>query len=115
MPTPNLRRPYLVVPKLIEQPTWGGELIVKTKGWSHVEPINTMKIGQSYELFSGSNLSLLESTDDPAFAGELTNRDAVAKQSHPDDSVALSSLIAHDAAATLGQHFLDTRRSNLNL
>lgn len=111
----NLRRPYLVIPKLIEQPTWGGELIVKTKGWSHIEPINTMKIGQSYELFSGSNLSLLDSSDDPAFAGELTDRDAVAKQSHPANSVALSDLIAHSPAGTLGQPIIESRGSNLNL
>jgi hypothetical protein len=115
VPTPNLHRPYLVIPKLIEQPTWGGELIVRSKGWSHLEAISTLKIGQSYELFSGSNLSLLESTGDPQFAGELTDRDAVAVQTHPGHSIALSELVASAPEATLGRDIVKTRAGQLNL
>jgi len=54
------RRPYLVVPKLINQPTWGGDYILKAKGWSTLFP--DYKIGQSYELFSQTKL-LIEITD----------------------------------------------------
>jgi hypothetical protein len=93
MPQSDMRRPYLVIPKLIQQPTWGGQLIVQTKGWSQNKSLAEMKIGQSYELFSGSNLSLLESTDDPDFAGELTDSDTVAKPTHPAHSIALAKLI----------------------
>ncbi|QQR52772.1 hypothetical protein IPG36_01470 [bacterium] len=76
--TNELRRPYLVIPKLIKQPTWGGSYIVAAKGWSDHEGLGDLKIGQSYELFSGSNLSLLTSTDDPLFKGELTDNAGVA-------------------------------------
>jgi hypothetical protein len=111
----NFRRPYLVIPKLIEQPTWGGELIVKTKGWEHITPINHMKIGQSYELFSGSNLSLLDSTSHGGFLAELTDRDDVARQTHPKDTVALIDLITNSSADTLGLPIVETRGANLNL
>ncbi|MDA1316677.1 MAG: hypothetical protein O3B87_01480 [bacterium] len=48
-------RPYLIVPQLIEQPTWGGDYIVHLKGWDDLKKIKVGKIGQSYEL-SGSSL-----------------------------------------------------------
>ncbi|MCA9385997.1 hypothetical protein KC717_05105, partial [Candidatus Dojkabacteria bacterium] len=42
---------YYVIPKLIQQPTWGGSHIPETKGLSVKE-----RIGQSYEFWSGSKL-----------------------------------------------------------
>ena len=50
-------QPYIVVPTLIEQPTWGGEYIGNLKGLAQ-ENLGGKKIGQSYELFRDSNLSL---------------------------------------------------------
>lgn len=50
-------RPYLVIPKLIQQKTWGGDYIVDTKKIKKSEIIS-IPIGQSYELFSGTKLSL---------------------------------------------------------
>lgn len=111
----DFRRPYLVIPKLVEQPTWGGQLIVKTKGWSDRADIAGLKIGQSYELYSLSNLSVLESTDDPLFAGELSDRDSVALQTHVEHAVALADLVAASAVETLGQEILDARGPRLNL
>jgi len=99
----DLRRPYLVIPKLIEQPTWGGQYIVQAKGWGNQPKLGNLKIGQSYELFSGSNLSLLTSSEDPRFQGELTDRDAVAHQTAPADSVALHQLLEQSLEATLGE------------
>jgi mannose-6-phosphate isomerase-like protein (cupin superfamily) len=99
----DLRRPYLVIPKLIEQPTWGGQYIVQAKGWDSQPKLAALKIGQSYELFSGSNLSLLTSSEDPLFRGELTDRDAVAHQTAPDRSVALQQLVKQSADGTLGE------------
>ena len=88
----NLSRPYLVIPKLIDQPTWGGQYIVAAKGWAGRAGLGEAKIGQSYELFSGSNLSLLSSSEDPAFAGEFTDRDAVQVQTAPENSIPISRL-----------------------
>lgn len=54
----NHLRPYLVIPKLIQQKTWGGEYIAGEKGiWVDVN--KPLKLGQSYELFSGSKLTLM--------------------------------------------------------
>lgn len=48
-------RPYIIVPLLIEQPTWGGDYIPRLKGLGHL--LDQKKIGQSYELFEHSLLS----------------------------------------------------------
>jgi mannose-6-phosphate isomerase class I len=50
-------RPYLVIPKLIQQKTWGGEYIVDLKKIDKVKAIE-VPVGQSYELFSGTKLAL---------------------------------------------------------
>src|SRR3990170_2031669 len=70
------KRPYLIAPKLIEQPTWGGEYILRIKDWVEKQDFLGKKIGQSYELFSGSKL-LLKVTDsqDEDFKGELGSPD----------------------------------------
>jgi len=99
----DLRRPYLVIPKLIEQPTWGGQYIVQAKDWDNQPELASLKIGQSYELFSGSNLSLLTSSEDPLFQGELTDRDAVAQQTAPAQSIALQQLLEQSHEGTLGE------------
>jgi len=69
-------RPYLIIPKLILQPTWGGTYISEMKGWTNLPTIQNKKIGQSYELFSGSKLaiSIIDSSD-PKFIPELGNPD----------------------------------------
>ncbi len=103
-------RPYLVHPKLIEQPTWGGQYIAGAKGWGAHPDLARVKIGQSYELFSGSNLSLAESSNDPTFTYELTDRDAVAQATAPDYSVPLASLTSDEPAKVLGPN-----KSVLNL
>lgn len=52
----KINRPYLIIPKLIQQPTWGGDFIVRLKNWQKISFLKDTKIGQSYELFSGSKL-----------------------------------------------------------
>ena len=111
----DFRRPYLVIPKLVEQPTWGGGLIVKSKHWSDRADIAGLKIGQSYELYSLSNLSVLESTDDSLFGGELSDRDSVALRTRPEHSVALPDLVAASASDTLGAEVIAARGPKLNL
>jgi len=68
----QIEKIFLVVPKLIEQPTWGGDYILGLKKWSARKPFKGLKIGQSYELFSGTQLMAdVHSSEDPDFTGEL--------------------------------------------
>ena len=72
----NLKRPYIIIPKLIEQPTWGGTYILNLKNWTDKPFLSTKKIGQSYELFSGTKLlTHITATADPQFVPELGNPD----------------------------------------
>lgn len=112
----NIRpRPYLVIPKLIEQATWGGSYIAQAKGWTERQGIGTVRIGQSYELFSGSNLSLLDDSSDPDFTGELTNNIDVERVTIVPHAISLAELIARDPAAVLGQGVVQERGSSLTL
>jgi mannose-6-phosphate isomerase class I len=72
----STRKPYLILPKLVEQPTWGGDYIVKLKQWDSHSELNTKKIGQSYELFSSSKLllNINDSTSD-LFSPDVGNAD----------------------------------------
>ncbi|MFZ2206772.1 MAG: hypothetical protein WA061_04085 [Microgenomates group bacterium] len=58
------KKPYIIVPHLIEQPTWGGSYICEMKDWLMKEGVKGKKIGQSYELYSGTKLAVgLSSTE----------------------------------------------------
>lgn len=59
-----MSRPYLIVPQLIEQPTWGGDYILKIKGWNSNQEAISGKIGQSYELSGTSRLALHATNSD---------------------------------------------------
>jgi len=68
MTTPE-RKPYLIIPFLIEQPTWGGEYICEKKGWKEKTELKGKRIGQSYELYSKSLLAMsISSTKDREFS-----------------------------------------------
>lgn len=101
-------KPYLILPKLIEQPTWGGEYICTKKNWDKVPFLTGKKFGQSYELFSGSKLSLSTSTQSTGFIPELgfaEKPDTIADNFHlkaGEDFITLSDLIAQNAEETLG-------------
>lgn len=103
MSSTAITKPYLILPKLIEQPTWGGDYIVQQKGWATRPTFHDKKIGQSYELYSGSLLAI-DCTDsaDERFGPEgsaLTVK-----------TITLADLIAQDPEAVLGQ-----ARKNLSL
>lgn len=76
-------RPYLVIPKLVEQPTWGGTYIVDMKKWTTNKNLKGKKIGQSYELYGKSKIaiSITDSTD-PSFMPDVGDADTDA--SSPD-------------------------------
>lgn len=96
-------RPYLVVPKLIEQPTWGGMYIAESKKWQEMPYLAGKKIGQSYELYDKSNLSLSVTSEDPQFVGELADTKTVERQSTIPNAIALADLIASDPDAVMGK------------
>lgn len=99
----DLTRPYLVVPKLIIQPTWGGNYIVKTKNWHDHPEFTDLKIGQAYELFDKSNLSLLSSSSDPAFSGEVSDSKSVEIPASIPNTLPLTDLISEAPDHVLGK------------
>ncbi len=101
--TPDLRRAYLVIPKLIEQPTWGGDYIIRHKNWQTHPVFSDKKIGQSYELFDKSNLSLALSSSDAKYSGELTDNQLVETPTSLPNSIPLSKLIKEDPEGILGK------------
>jgi mannose-6-phosphate isomerase class I len=70
----STKKPYLIIPRLIEQPTWGGDYIIKLKNWDKNAELGAKKIGQSYELFNLSKLaiSIIDSSDN-AFTPDMGN------------------------------------------
>lgn len=110
---------FLVVPKIIEQPTWGGDFILELKKWQKKEPFQGLKIGQSYELYSGSYLRAdLKSSADPDFLGELgsaSNPDETIYRGKRSQLISLSNLISSDPLGTLGKVAAKRHKNKLNL
>ena len=104
------KRPYLIIPKLIEQPTWGGTYILQLKNWTNNDSLKVKKIGQSYELFSGSKLTLrINNSADVAFLPEFgfaDKNDTVTdgfNYAYQEDYCNLSDLISENANQILGE------------
>lgn len=73
----NNKRPYIVIPYFVEQPTWGGRYILRAKGWDDRAHFTGIKIGQSYELFSKSRLAtVLNTTTDGTFTADSAHQRA---------------------------------------
>ncbi|MFA6099129.1 MAG: hypothetical protein WCV50_06365 [Patescibacteria group bacterium] len=98
-----LNQPYLIIPKFIEQPTWGGSFIAQLKGWDNRPEFKSKKIGQSYEL-SGQSFLAIDCTDsaDERFGPEGS---AISIK-----KVSISDLITQNPEAVLGEG-----RTNLSL
>lgn len=87
-------RPYLIFPKLIEQPTWGGTYIVEYKGWQSHAELLAKKFGQSYELSGSSKLSSsIKDSSTPEFVPENASLN---------EAVSLDSLSIEDAQQMFG-------------
>ena len=97
-------RPYIVVPTLIEQPTWGGEYIGQLKKLAWPELVDA-KIGQSYELFAGSNLSNKLSTSHEPTVALADPGDPEKEQifSGDDTYLTIQSLIDSEPEKVLGK------------
>lgn len=99
-------KPYLIVPKLIEQPTWGGAYISEMKNFHNPE-IVSRKIGQSYELFEHSTIWMGETTANdtvPIEFGYAMDPDKVVRLGSFDRTMSLESIILKDAKRTLGEN-----------
>lgn len=106
-------KPYLLIPKLIEQATWGGTYLLKMKGWENNDAVAGRKIGQTYELFGGSKLATtLTDSKDAAFVPEwgfADKPDTIAElfSLTPTQYTTIDALIAQDATAVLGEKTLN--------
>ena len=101
---------FLIVPKLIEQPTWGGRYILQTKDWTDKKLFKDIKIGQSYELFSGIKLRKdITSSKHPSFTGELGYAMEPGKVFYSGDRkklISIAKLIEKNPQAVLGEKAL---------
>lgn len=107
------KKPYLIIPKLIEQPTWGGTYIATLKHWKDLPFLQNKKIGQSYELYGQSKLSLtLTDSTDPSFVPELGSADTAAIDTvhfplkDGVDYVILADAVQSDPSNILGPYLL---------
>lgn len=109
-------KPYIIIPNLIEQPTWGGVYIVKTKRIT-TKRITNKRIGQSYELYQDTNLSKKRSTESlPSIElGNPTDPTQAKLASKNDEPTSINQLIKKDAQATLGTKVLKTHGRKINI
>ena len=102
--SPELDRPYLIIPLFIEQPTWGGSYIVSYKQIQD-EELRARKIGQSYELYGGSILSLSSSSADSQFQNDLVEYNKTGRLSSESNYIKLQGLIDKNPTQILGPSF----------
>ena len=98
--SPELDRPYLIIPLFIEQPTWGGSYIVSYKQIQD-EELRARKIGQSYELYGGSILSLSSSSADSQFQNDLVEYNKTGRLFSESNYIKLQGLIDKNPTQTL--------------
>jgi mannose-6-phosphate isomerase class I len=106
--SPELDRPYLIIPHFVEQPTWGGSYIVSYKQIAD-EELKLRKIGQSYELYGGSILSLSSSSADSQFQNDIVEYNKSGSLSSDSDYVTLQNLTDQNPSRVLGSSFPHTR------
>jgi len=93
-------QPAYVIPLLVEQPTWGGSYIATSKELAH-PLVQGKRVGQSFELFSGSWLT----TASPVSFAYATATEVSSPQfaDPQQEKLSLQELIDQDALAVLGQ------------
>lgn len=100
-------KPYLIVPKLIPQPTWGGDYIAHYKGLSDPK-ILTQKIGQSYELSADTMLSTVtDSKDLPIEIGDPKTGETLEVIGDVSSMFPLQKLIDQNPETVLGRKYLE--------
>ncbi len=100
-------RPYLIVPKLIPQPTWGGQYIAEFKSISD-SSIMAMNIGQSYELSADTMLSTItDSSKLPIEIGDPKTGKTTQVIGDASSMFPLQELIDQNPQAVLGKKYLE--------
>jgi mannose-6-phosphate isomerase class I len=94
----EVNRAYKIVSTLIPQPTWGGKYIANFKNISDKKALG-LKIGQSYELYSNSDLTLDTS---PTIQYEI-NDHPYDKKKYSKDLFSLQELVNSDPLSVLGR------------
>lgn len=97
----KISRPYLIIPRLVEQPTWGGSYIAAYKNLKDQE-LRAKKIGQSYELFGGSLLSLYSDTSDRQFLEDVVWYNKKGTPAPGSEFVGLDELLKENHRKVLG-------------
>ncbi|MDO8496969.1 MAG: hypothetical protein Q7S61_00300 [bacterium] len=106
----SYKKPHLIFAKLIDQPTWGGDYILKLKNLQTHPSFQDKKIGQSYELFGDSKLALeITDSSDARFIPEVGYPDKPDVHGelfpfHKDiDYLTLSELVGINPSQMLGE------------
>lgn len=110
--------PYIVVPVLLDQPTWGGEFIASFKSLTKKFPrLADMKIGQSYELYEGTDvvLNATLSSAAPVALADPKNPMEKSALSEEGSRVSLQSIIDRDPAAVLGETALSKHGAKIGV
>jgi len=95
------KRPYLILSKLVEQQTWGGSYIAQFKNIEDGE-LKAKKIGQSYELYGKSLLSVATDTSDSFFQQDFIAYNKTGEIPSEEDCVQLEKIVGEDPKNTLG-------------
>jgi len=110
---PNLR-PFLIIPTLIPQPTWGGDYIATSKALTYPE-LNSLPLGQSYELSGDSLLTPKLSTEHkpPVLLSQTDSKSQILGDSK--NHFPLTQLIDSNPNGVLGKKVVDQFGKKLNL
>ncbi len=108
-------KPYLIAPKLIPQPTWGGNYIAQLKGLS-TEMFGKLLIGQSYELSTESMLSsVTDATKMPVEIGDPKTGETTEVIGDRTSLFSLQSLIDSDPNAVLGKRVVQKHGNTMQV
>ncbi len=108
-------RPYLIVPRLIPQPTWGGTYIVDYKGLPQ-ESLKKLLIGQSYELVSDSSLSTAtRSTTLPVEIANASDGMVQEMLGDKDGIFSLRALVDENPMLVLGKRVISKHKNQMQV
>lgn len=109
-------QPYIIIPNLIEQPTWGGFYIPQLKKITNPQ-LKNKKIGQSYELYEFTNLSAKTSTkNNPSLElGNSKQPQQSQKLTSNDKIFNINQLIKQNPLAVLGKKVIKKHNHKIKI
>lgn len=107
-------KPYLIVPKFIPQPTWGGNYIATFKG--RTESDLSVPIGQSYELSSESMLTTISDSNDlPIEIGDPSTGKTTKVIGEKTSLFSLQSFMEEHPEEVVGQKYIAARGKTMDI